>query len=298
MTAMKLLLTVFPLVLSAGSTSAAQIAHQLPRADGTIIHYTLDEPATSSEGILVLAQGSGCRPAATSDNLAIVRKAFPAHTALIVEKSGIAPDSAIKHGSTDCPTEFIETYTLSQRIKDYEIVLAHIRTDMAGQSLILFGGSEGGLAMEALAARIHPDGAILLSGAVGGTFGEMVLSTVPPEGRPIVSAGFAEARANPNSTMLSGHTYRFWADILDHRSSEYLMATDTPFLLIYGGKDPAAGQPVRTLADRFAKEGRCNLTYLEFAGLDHSMVDPKGRSHMPEVAHMAASWAERPIRRC
>lgn len=295
---MKSLLPLLLLALSAGSTSAAQTAHQLPRPDGTMIHYTLDMPPGESSGLLVLAQGSGCQPAAASANLAAVRAAFPTYTALIVEKYGIAPDSPVEHGYTDCPAEFLDTYTLAQRIDDYQVVLAEIGLVTPHQNVVLFGGSEGGLAMEVLATRIHPAAAILLSGSVGGTFGEMVLSTVPPEGQASVSAGFAAARANPDSTMLSGHTHRFWAGILDHRSSDYLEATDTPFLLIYGGRDAAAVQTARSLADRFAADGRCNLIYLEFPGLDHSMVDPKGRSHMPEVARLAASWAERPAPRC
>ncbi|KKB84075.1 hypothetical protein VW29_12250 [Devosia limi DSM 17137] len=285
--------------MSAGQVFAAQQTHQLARADGTVIHYTLDAPAVESAGLIVLAQGSGCLPAAHSVNLATVRAAFPAYTGLIVEKSGIAPDSAIENGQTDCPKAFLDTYTLSQRVDDYARVLTHLKSVTATfDTVILFGGSEGGLAMEALAARIHPTAAILLSGSVGGTFGEMVLSEVPPEGQPSVSAGFAQARVTPDNTLLGGHTYRFWADSLDHRSSDYLEATDTPFLLIYGGRDTAAVQPVRTLADRFAQQGRCNLTYWEFPALNHGMADPTGLSRMPEIARLAASWAEHPMKSC
>ena len=293
---MKALLALFLLTMSAGAVPAAQVAHQLSRPDGTIIHYTLDTPDGEGGGLLVLAQGSGCEPAEASASLATVRAAFPRRTALIVEKSGITPDRAVEHDNFGCPQDFLDSYTLSGRIEDYQNVLAHIA--MPEQDIILFGGSEGGLAMEALAARIHPAAAILLSASVGGTFGEMVLSTVPPQGRVSVSDGFAAARANPDSTMLSGHTHRFWADIVDHRSSDYLTATDTPLLLIYGGRDAAAGEPVRALADRFSEEGRCNLTYLEFPGLDHRMVSPDGRSHMADIVHLAASWSEQPIRSC
>lgn len=297
---MKSLFPFLLLALSAGTVSAAPQIHQLPRPDGTIIHYLLDAPQGESIGLLVLAQGSGCSPASGSANLAIVRAAFPAYTALIVEKSGIAPGDPIENGYDDCPAEFLDTYTLSSRILDYERVLAHLQpASEPPLPIVLFGGSEGGLAMERLAARIHPAAAILLSGSVGGTFGEMVLSTVPPQGQATVSASFAEARANPDSSaMLSGHTFRFWADSLDHRSSDYLEATDTPFLLIYGGRDTAPVRSVRILADRFAEQGRCNLTYWEFPALDHGMVDPVGQSRMADVARLAAAWAEQPLPAC
>ncbi len=290
--------SIILLALSVGTVSAAQQSYQLARTDGSVIHYTLDAPPGDSAGILVLAQGSSCGPAAGKASLATIRAAFPTYTAVIVEKYGIASDSSVRDGQNDCPPEFLANYTLSQRIDDYEQVLAHLHDTTTPSKMILFGGSEGGLAMEVLATRVHPAATILLSGSVGGTFGEMVLSTVPPEGRAIVGAGFAEARANPDGTMLSGHTYRFWADIVDHRSSDYLEATDTPILLIYGGRDTAAVQPVRTLADRFAKQERCNLTYWEFPGLDHSMVDPAGRMRLPEIARLAAFWAEEPLERC
>lgn len=295
---MKSLLALL-LVLAAGPVSAAPQSHTLPRPDGTLIHYTLDAPHGDSMGLLVLAQGSGCTPAAGSASLATVRAAFPAYTTLIVEKSGIAPDSPIADGNTDCPQAFRDSYTFSGRIADYEQVLAHLAPVEPPRKTVLFGGSEGGLAMEVLASRIHPDAAILLSGSVGGTFGEMVLSSVPPQGRASVSAGFDAARADPDgSTMLSGHTHRFWADILDHRSSDYLEATDTPFLLIYGGRDAAPVQSVRPLADRFAEQGRCNLTWWEFPALNHGMNTPDGASRLARIAHLAAAWAEHPLTAC
>lgn len=38
-----------------------------------------------------------------------------------------------------------------------------------------------------------------------------------------------------------------------------------------------------TVADRFAVDGRCNLTYWEFRGLDHGLVDAEGNSRMEET---------------
>lgn len=296
---MKSLFAAVLLVLATGPVLAAPETGTLPRPDGSVIHYTLDRPDTASLGLLVLAQGSGCAPAATSASLATTRAAFPAYTAISVEKPGIRPDDSIDHGYADCPQDFLDSFTLSRRIDDYQQVLDHLGAAEPAQPVILFGGSEGGLAMEALAARIHPAAAILLSGSVGGTFGEMVLSTIPPEGQPTVSAGFDAARANPqDSTVFSGHTNRFWADILDHRSSDYLEATETPFLLIYGGRDSVPVQSVRALADRFAASGRCNLTWWEFPALDHSMVDPGGTSRLAEIARLAAAWAEQPLPAC
>ncbi len=274
---------------------AAPETHQLTRPDGSLIHYTLDRPA-DPVGLLILSQGSGCRPGAQSMGLTTVRAAFPSYATLIVEKAGIAPDMAVD--DRNCPADYHDRYTVSQRITDYEAVLAAL--DPVPGRLVLFGGSEGGLAMAILAAKLAPDAAIIFSSATGTSFGDMVKSTVPPEGHAHIDAGFAAARANPDSSdLFAGHAYRFWADILNHRSIDYMRDTDTPFLLIQGGLDTSSPlAAARSTADAFAADGRCNLTYWEFPALDHGMLDPKGTSHLSAVAAMAATWAENPIPAC
>lgn len=268
---------------------------QITRPDGTVIHYTLDRPA-NPEGLFVLAQGSGCSPGAQSQGLATFRAAFPSYAALIVEKAGISPDMTVDEN--DCPTEYLKRYTLSQRIEDYHLVLAALEP-IAG-NLILMGGSEGGMAVSILAAQLDPDRTIILSSATGNTFAEMILDTVPPQGHDQVKAGFDAARANPDSSALFiGHTQRFWADSLDHRSLDYLLETESPILLIQGGRDTSG--PVasaRLTTDAFAGAGRCNLTYWEFPSLDHAMADPSGQSHMATIAAQAAAWIATPVTSC
>jgi pimeloyl-ACP methyl ester carboxylesterase len=283
------------------SYAAAQ-ALTLARPDGSLIHYTLDRPAGPPEGLLLLSQGSGCAPGAQNQSMATVRHAFPDHTALIVEKIGVTPDAPITDGHTDCPTEFVQGYTLSQRVEDYRAVLTQlgIGPGKAADHLVLFGGSEGGLAVAKLAAEFHPRATIVLSSSTGADFGTMVRSTVPPEGHATIDSGFAAARANPESTELfAGSTYRFWADILDAKSVDFMLQTDSPFLLIQGGLDrsnPVAS--ARLTADIFAAEGRCNLTYWEFPALDHGMRMPDGEPRLAGIATLAAGWLEAPSPAC
>ncbi|HWV20270.1 MAG TPA: hypothetical protein VN036_04520 [Devosia sp.] len=288
--------SLIALLLLTSAATAAPVAQNLARPDGSLIHYTLDRAPKPAAGLLVLSQGSGCRPGAQNAALATVRAAFPSYDTLIVEKAGISPEMAVDE--RNCPTDFHDRYTVSQRIEDYQAVLSALGPQ-PGRT-ILFGGSEGGLAMAILAVTLQPDAAILLSSATGASFGDMVLSTLPPQGKASVAAGFEAARANPDSSELfGGHTYRFWADSLDHRSIDYMRQTDTPFLLIQGGLDTSSPlDAARTTASAFATDGRCNLTYWEFPALDHGMLDPQGNTHLPTVAAMAASWAEHPIPAC
>lgn len=238
-------------------------------------------------------------PGRNHASIAAARAAFPEYTALIVEKYGITPDAPISDGIADCPAAFHAGYTLSQRVDDYLAVIAAIRETTPGR-LVLFGGSEGGLAVAMLSARLEADATIILSSATGMAFDAMVRSTVPPEGHPTIDAGFAAARADPDgSTLFAGSTHRFWADILDRTALEEMLKSDTPFLVIQGGLDTSS--PVaaaRLTADRFAAEGRCNLTYWEFPALDHGMRDAAGASRLSPILQLAAQWAAAPQGAC
>lgn len=289
------------LALLPAPAQAAQAHLELPRADGTSIHYSLDVPATATPaGMVVLLSGSGCLPGAVNHNIALARAAFPHHTALIVEKAGVTPDAPVSDGSTDCPAPFHAGHTVSQRVDDIVAVLDHLRGSTPAAPLVLFGGSEGGLAVAVLTTRVPADAAILLSTGTGISFEDLVLSTVPPEGQAQVSAGFAAARADPEGLdLLAGFSHRFWADILQHGALDAMLATDTPFLLIQGGLDTASPlAAARLTADRFAAEGRCNLTYWELPALDHGMRDPAGMAHMADILAMAAHWTAAPKPAC
>lgn len=288
------------LLLLAGTVSAHADPElrKFPRPDGSHIDVWIDETPGPSDGLLLLAQGSGCLPAAHNANLATVRRAFPGHTAVIVEKIGVTSDAGIVDGFTDCPAAFHAAYTVSQRLDDYRTVLDELLTD--DERLVLFGGSEGGLAVAVLAAEYDPDAAVILSSAMGMDFSEMVLSTVPPEGHAPLTAGFAAARADPDGdTLFAGSTHRFWADVMDYRGVDHMLRTDTPFLVIQGGLDtsnPLAS--ARLTADAFAEAEACNLTYWEFPALDHGMAAPDGTSRLPAIAVLAAQWAAAPLEAC
>lgn len=286
---MRFISTVLLAALAATPALAQMEQGQVPRPNGTMIDYSLDRPVGEARGVLLLAQGSGCLPTARNGNFAEVRAAFPGYIALNIEKYGVGPDAAIENGFTDCPAAFMAGYTVSQRVADYRAVLDALDLDLP---LVLFGGSEGGLAVAMLSADVQAHAVVVLSSATGIPFEQMVLSTVPPEGQEQVKAGFAAARANPESMeIFAGSSYKFWADILDLVPADYMMRTAVPYLVIQGGRD--ASSPVaasRATADRFIAAAKCNLHYWEFPGLDHSMLDRHKGSHMASVAAAAAQW--------
>lgn len=288
---MRLIIAACLAALAATPAFAQIEQRQLPRPDGSTVDFSVDTPAAPIDGVLILAQGSGCQPTRRNANLAIVRQAFPGYIAVMVEKYGVAPDAAIADGFTDCPAAFHAGHTVAQRVADYVAVLAALQLT-PGTPLVLFGGSEGGLAVAMLAQQASPTATILLSSATGIPFADMVLSTVPPEGHATIEAGFAAARADPQGTTLfAGSSHRFWADILDRIPADYMAHSATPFLIVQGGRDTSS--PVaaaRATSDRFAAAGSCNLTYWEFPALDHGMKAPDGTSRLPDIAAAIAGW--------
>jgi pimeloyl-ACP methyl ester carboxylesterase len=296
---MKVLLAGLAFLALTTSVHAEPELHRVPRADGSLIDVWLDAPDGASQGLLLLAQGSGCLPVRESANLAAVRDAFPDHTAMMVEKIGVSADAGIADGFIDCPSAFHERYTLSRRLDDYRAVLDGLLAEDDGD-LVLFGGSEGGLAVAALAVEYAPQATIILSSATGMSFGEMVRATVPPEGHATIDAGFAAARADPEGdTLFAGSTHRFWADILDFRGLDHMLRATSPLLLIQGGRDDSSPlASARLTADAFAQSGLCNLTYWEFPALDHGMASPDGTARLADIAALAASWAAAPMGSC
>lgn len=281
----------------AGSAAmAAPRSFETPRADGSVIHWTLDVPDSEGpSGLVVIAQGSGCAAAMQSPNLGLARSIFGNLTALSVEKYGVEPGDNPRDDHRDCSQVFREHHTISQRVADYRQIIDDLReAAWWNGELVLFGGSEGGIVMAMLAPEVRADAAILISTGGGVPFGQMVRQSIPEEGWPMVDATFERAREHPDSTDLwAGQSLRFWADAIDRRAADDMLRADTDFLLIQGGRDGAGPANVaRAVGDLFAAAGRCNLTYWEFPALDHGLIDANGNAHLTEVLSQASLWLD------
>lgn len=280
--------------ITATSATAEPQQFETTRADGSAIHWTLDLPGNDGKfGLVVIAQGSGCAAAMQSSNLKIARSVFGNLAALTVEKYGVRPGDGPSADHMDCSDEFRAHHTMSQRVADYRQIIDSLRNaSWWNGELVLIGGSEGGMVMAMLAPDVQADAAILISTGGGVTFGQMVRQSIPQEGWSSVDATFEKARQNPDSTELwGGQSLRFWADAIDRRAADYMLRSAASLLLIQGGRDVSgSADGARAVSDQFAKAGRCNLTYWEFPGFDHEMVDAAGGGHMAETLSQAAEW--------
>jgi hypothetical protein len=109
------------------------------------------------QGILVLAQGSGCASVTTNQNTERARSLEPHFAVVTVDKYGVEPGD--RDGGR-CSEAFYGRGTVSQRVADYQAVIARVeRMPWWNGRIVMFGGSEGGAVLQLLVSRVRFDGA-------------------------------------------------------------------------------------------------------------------------------------------
>jgi pimeloyl-ACP methyl ester carboxylesterase len=276
------------------SAEAASMNFKARRDDGSLIHWSLDrQRRRAKQGILVLAQGSGCLSASENANLARAKGLLPDFAVVTVEKYGVHPYDRPKDPFGGCSAVFYAHHTVSQRVADYQRVLASVETSQWWDGhLVLFGGSEGGAAVSMLASRVKPTAVVLFSMAPSRSFREVFKLAVPPDVARQADSEFAKIKANPLSSKIwGGNSYRWYADILDHDLTADVLSVRAPILIVFGERDRSTPvQIARAVRDEFNRADRCNLTYWEFEGYDHQMQDAAGASHIDEVMQRISGW--------
>ena len=284
--------------LVCGSAAVGKpLAQSSVRPDGSTIIWYLDRQAgEAQQPILVLGQGSGCASVISNANIEAAKKLLPSAAIVTVEKYGVVTGDAPKAFPDDCRPAYTAHHTITQRVADYRQVISVLRHEAwwSGK-LILFGGSEGGAAMQILAAEVHPNAAIIFSSATGMPFRQAFVRVLPPSEARTVPTYVAAIRENPTSTKTwLANSYRWWSDIMDRRlSDDAIRATATQFLVVQGRRDQS--NPVisaRQFVANFRKAGRDNITYWEFPDYDHTMLDREGKSHMGDVLIKISNWLE------
>jgi len=268
--------------------------HVSQRPDGSSIYWTLDrQGAGSKQGILVIAQGSGCLATTENRNIATAKQLLPNFAVLTVEKYGVERHAKPKDPYGGCSPTFYAHHTVSQRVEDYESVLRELKQESwwNGQ-LVLFGGSEGGAAMAILAPRVKPTALVIFSTAPGHSFADIFKLMVPPDVAQHADEELKKIKADPMSAKVwGGNSYRWWTDILHQDMTADLLKTESEILLVQGDRDTHAPVIVaRTVRDEFQGANRANFTYWELTGYDHAMQDPAGISHFDEVMGRISAW--------
>lgn len=279
-----------------GGPPAQELVGETDRSDGSTIHWELRRASSRTPlPILLPAQGSGCAPARSSSNIALLESVLPGFAVLTIEKYGVDPEAVPEDPIEGCSDAYYASHTVTRGVQDAELVLEDLRSQSLWDGrLVLFGGSEGGAVVSILSHELNDvDAVVVFSTSTGLTMRESLPMVVPPSVAKRLSDVFAEARANPESSrVFGGNSLKWWADILDRRLSDDLLKSSVPVLLVHGENDshsPVAA--ARATRDAFAEAGEGDrLSYWELADRDHQMRDASGKSHFDDVLSKVADW--------
>jgi hypothetical protein len=176
-------LLVLAFVFAASAGAATPIDRVSERPDGSSIYWTIDrQTGEAKQGVLIIAQGSGCLAATENPNIGNAKRLLPNFAVLTVEKYGVEPHAKPSNPFEGCSEAFYAHHTVTQRVEDYERVLEQLKREpwWDGQ-LVCFGGSEGGAVVSLLAPKVNPTAAVIFSAAPGRSFAEIFKLSVPRE---------------------------------------------------------------------------------------------------------------------
>lgn len=276
--------------------TAPMIRHEVERPDGSAVTYWLEDTSGRSSEIVLVMQGTGCEAVLSKPNLRVVAETLrPNARILLIDKIGSGTDDGMPLVD-GCSQRYWNQYTLSQRVQDCLRVIADLRRQTWWNGgIVIFGGSEGG-AVAALLAPLVPEtkAIIVLSSGTGIPIGDLIRTALPQQMSAEASVAFAGAHEQPTGQKRwAGLSYRWWDDAVDIVPARSLAQSPAPVLLIHGAHDKSS--PVfsaRAGRDLLQGAGKTNVTYREFAGLDHSMRDANGTDHMNKVLRGAREWIE------
>ena len=283
---------------NARKSDHAHIYSTTLRPDGSKIHWSLSGNNIENKNqVLLIAQGSGCAPARTSENVLLMASAAPEFSILTIEKYGVELPSSLDGSLTSCSQEFFNNHTITQRVHDAQTVFKDLDSrGLWNGKTVLFGGSEGGAVVSILSHALpETDAVIVFSTGTGLTMAEFFPMVVPPDFAKQMTLVFDDIRTNPNATgMAAGNSYKWWRDILDRRLSDDLLKSKVPILLVHGVNDKSGPvEAARATEAAFISAKKSDqLTYWEMKDRDHQMNDPEGHSHMEGVLKDVAGWIE------
>jgi pimeloyl-ACP methyl ester carboxylesterase len=227
---------------------------------------------------------------------------------VVIEKYGIDENTG------ECPSSYLQSNTIDQRITDYLIAIAYFRQHLAGwnQKLGWAGESEGG-EVASFVAPLVPETSFLALLASGGGLSmseELPIVTRRKLSRQAASQEeadaavadftqhYADIRANPtpNIEWLSDgkaarNTYKYWDAVLWVKPLPLLETLNVPILLVHGTEDTSC--PIESsllVQKRFTELGKRNLELKIYPGLEHNWSDLSGESNTQQVLSETFSW--------
>lgn len=227
--------------------------------------------------ILFFISGSGCT--SVKHRLAPffdpIRKSINAMV-LALQKRAI--DEEDRTGAS-CSPAFHKTDHVDQTIADQrEFIDAQLALAAPKpKAVVLLGASEGAVVAAKIAAA---DSRVTHLGLIGGG-GTTVRENLKALSRTTwylrsPDSSFAVIAADPENTSAQvwGHSYKYWASLLDINIGDELVKLDIPIVAAMGEKDEAVPvEAARELKTRFDNLGKANLQLLVFLNANHRLED-------------------------
>ncbi|MGB5212392.1 MAG: prolyl oligopeptidase family serine peptidase [Anderseniella sp.] len=312
----KLVLLTLATILSGTTAHSAGLElsrHKIERADGSEIDYYVGRRGSRErQPVLVVMQGSDCRSILEHSTIEEYTEIAPNHAVLFVETYGVSGGITRTGGDdqVDCPDSYLRHNSLERRILDYVRVLAELRRNSPwwDGTLIILAGSAGTYVAERVAVLVPETDRLVIFGFGARKLESDVLFSIKasfdagglqPEKRDQqlaeVKKMFQEIVNNPTPNKnASGHSFKWWASMLEFDQLVALQDVQVPVLAIQGARDQnVSPDGARMLIRELQARGRTNVSYREYEDLDHGFVDSEGRSQKRRVISDIRQWLER-----
>lgn len=301
---LKILLLIKVLLIGQFALAAQfeNTAYTLNRDDQSEITFYLKKQPKSAENLLLLIQGSDCNSVYHNHT---INNAFSASLKdkdiLTIEKYGI--DKSLKwrvdNEREDCPQDYIDQDSPSQRVKDIKHVLEHVMAAKQYKTLIVLGGCEGALVANILSAQFKKVTHTIAINGGGRWFLDDVLYNIEQttEGGSYETQkqgfiGFTQHLLNsPKFDLtMSGHGYRWWREMLEIDQTEAIRQIDNPILIIQTEDDQNVSPKLALQQAQILMATKDNILYKAYPNLDHGFKRASGVSEAHRVVADIQAW--------
>lgn len=277
-------------------------AYTLDRDDESSITFYLKKQTNPAENLLLLIQGSDCNSVYHNNTINNVFSAsLKDKDVLTIEKYGI--DKSLKwrvdNERQDCPQDYIDQDSPSQRVKDIKHVLEHVMAAKQYKNLVVLGGSEGALVANILSAQFEKVTHTIAINGGGRWFLDDVLYNIEhtsmdgsDESQKQGFIGFTQHILNsPKFDLtMSGHGYRWWREMLETDQTEAIRQIDNPILIIQTEDDQNVSPKLALQQAQILMATKKNILYKAYPNLDHGFKRANGISEAKRVVADIQAW--------
>jgi len=209
-----------------------------------------------------------------------------------LQKQGVGPFTT---GLFGCPEEFYKNDYFERRVNEQKAFITHILEHDRGrpENIVILGVSEGCTTAAVLANRLTSVTHLAMIGCGGMKFiDELRLLRDRGDVSFDVDALYETVLKEPESTsrFIAGHTYRYWASILEVNPSRFLLDLDIPVIVAMGEKDRSVPvESVLYLKALFERAEKDNLTVLIYPDADHTLKSSH-RDYREEFLKRTSIW--------